>query len=672
STGRPKGVAIRQRSAVAMVSWAHGVFSEEETAGTLMATSVCFDLSVYELFVPLSRGGTLILADNALALPRLDARERVTLVNTVPSALRELLRDGHLPPSVRTVNLAGEALPRDLVERAYEEPGVVDVYNLYGPSEDTTYSTFARVASGETPPIGRPVANTRAYILDPELRPTPRGVPGELYLAGDGLSRGYFRRPGLTADRFVPDPFVAEVAELGAGPGERMYRTGDLVVFRPDGVMMYLGRLDHQVKVRGFRVELGEVEAALGRHPTVKERVVVARPDAAGHLRLVAYVTPSDPSRRPDADDLRFFLRERLPEHTVPSVFVVLDRLPLTPNGKVDRKALPDPELDQLADTTDFVAPRDGLETAVVAMAADILGLDSPPSMTSDFFALGGHSLLAVRLVSRVRQRFGVELSVRTIFEHPRFDELARLLADEIPADRLVGSTLDADDPSALDPAQDAAIAEASERGVLSFGQRQLWFLWRLDPESTAYNMPFTLRLRGTLDRPALERALTEIVRRHETLRSRFVEHGEDEPTVVVDPVTPVVLDTTSIAPEALDDALRAEADRPFDLHTGPLFHVRLFRTADEDHTLLFHIHHVVFDGWSLGVWQRELAALYRPDGEMPTLPPLDLQYGDHAARQTVLLTAERLGRQVDFWRGQLAGLEPLDMPADHPPPAVP
>ncbi|MEM8934117.1 MAG: amino acid adenylation domain-containing protein, partial [Acidobacteriota bacterium] len=406
STGRPKGVAIRHASAVAMVAWAHGVFSPEETAGTVAATSVCFDLSVYEIFVPLSRGGTLILADNALALPTLPtaARERATLINTVPSALRELLRDGHLPARLRTVNLAGEALPRDLVDRAYEETGVDDVYNLYGPSEDTTYSTFARVDAGTSPPIGRPVANTRAYVLDAKLRPTPRGVPGELYLAGDGLARGYFGRPELTADRFVPDPFAGELSDIGAIAGDRMYRTGDLVVYRDAGVLHYLGRLDHQVKVRGFRVELGEVEAWIGNHPSVKERVVVAHPDPTGSLRLVAYLVAEDGTTG-DSSTLRRHLAEHLPEHAVPTAWVWLDRLPLTPNGKVDRKALPDPELG--SESARWTAPRTDIETALAEIWGEVLDVDSP-GVTTNFFELGGHSLLATRLVSRVRDRFAV------------------------------------------------------------------------------------------------------------------------------------------------------------------------------------------------------------------------------------------------------------------------
>ncbi|MEM8934729.1 MAG: amino acid adenylation domain-containing protein, partial [Acidobacteriota bacterium] len=373
STGRPKGVAISHHSAVAMVTWAHGVFSREETAYTLGSTSVCFDLSVYEIFVPLSRGDALVLADNALDLPALPAADRVTLVNTVPSTLRELLRDGQLPPSVRTVNLAGEALPQDLVDRAYEEPGVADVYNLYGPSEDTTYSTYGRMHAGEPPPIGRPVANTRAYVLDTELRPTPRGVAGELYLAGDGLARGYFGRPELTADRFVPDPFVGEVAELGCQAGARMYRTGDLVVYDADSVLHYLGRLDHQVKLRGFRIELGEIEALLAGDDSVAAACAIVREDEPGDQRLVAYVTRADGHESVDPPALRALVGETLPGHMVPSTIVVLDALPLTPNGKTDRKALPAPEWSG----TTYRPPETVIEGLVARSFAEVLKVGS-------------------------------------------------------------------------------------------------------------------------------------------------------------------------------------------------------------------------------------------------------------------------------------------------------
>ncbi|MEA2691914.1 MAG: hypothetical protein QOJ16_1301, partial [Acidobacteriota bacterium] len=417
STGTPKGVALPHRSAVAMVRWALGVWSAAELSGVLFATSVCFDLSVFELFVPLSTGGRVILADNALALPGLPAAGEVTLVNTVPSAMAELVRQGGVPPSVRTVNLAGEALPRPLVDALHALPGVERVWNLYGPSEDTTYSTFAlQPRSGDrSPAIGCPIAGTRAHVLDRGLAPVPAGVPGELYLGGAGLARGYFGRPDLTAERFVPDP-SPEIR------GERLYRTGDRVRWRPAGIageLEYLGRLDHQVKVRGFRIELGEIEAVLAAQPAVEAAVVLAREDSPGEVRLVAYVVPGkEDGTLPER--LRAALAERLPLYMVPAAFVLLPRLPRSANGKVDRKALPAPEWRG----EEYLAPRDPLEEVLASLWEEMLEVERV-GVGDSFFQLGGHSLQASRLVTRVRGLFQVELPLRRLFETPTVAALA-------------------------------------------------------------------------------------------------------------------------------------------------------------------------------------------------------------------------------------------------------
>ncbi|MES1243430.1 MAG: amino acid adenylation domain-containing protein [Acidobacteriota bacterium] len=416
STGRPKGVAIRHRSAVVLVCWAQETFSAEQCAGVLASTSICFDLSVFELFVPLSRGGAVILADNALALPSLAAAGRVTLINTVPSAMAELARDGGLPASARTVNLAGEALPARLVQDLYRTGTVDGVFNLYGPSEDTTYSTFARIAGDDDrpPAIGRPLANTRVHLLDGGLLAVPPGARGEVFLGGDGLARGYLGRPDLTAERYVPDPF--------GEPGARLYRTGDLARFRHDGDLEYLGRTDHQVKIRGFRVEPGEVEEALRSHPPVADCAVVVREDAPGDRRLVAFVVSSSP-----AADLRRFLEERLPAYLVPSAFVEPGSLPLTANGKVDRKALA--RLDARGPETESVPPRDLFELEVARIWEGLLGRE-PVGARDDFFELGGHSLLAVRLMARIRERLGRRLPVAALFRGSTVERLARLVRE--------------------------------------------------------------------------------------------------------------------------------------------------------------------------------------------------------------------------------------------------
>ncbi|HSP79980.1 MAG TPA: amino acid adenylation domain-containing protein, partial [Myxococcaceae bacterium] len=462
STGRPKGVAIPHRSAVAFLHWALGVFSPEELRGVLAATSLNFDLSIFELFAPLACGGSVVLARNALHLAELSTASEVTLLNTVPSAMAQLLRMGAVPASVRTINLAGEALPETLARQVHALPGAPRLYNLYGPSEDNTYSTFARVEPGEVPPIGRPITNTQAYVLDAHLRPVPMGVLGELYLAGDGLARGYLHRPELTAERFLPNPF---------GPaGSRMYRTGDRVRYRSDGVLEYLGRIDFQVKVRGFRIELGEIESALLQHPSVRATVLLAREDSPGDKRLVAYVV----GEGLDTSALREFLHQRLPEYMVPSAFVVLESLPLTPNGKVDRKALPAPDGSALVRQASR-PPETEVEKKLAAIWAEVLHVEQVGA-EDDFFALGGHSLLATQVVSRVRSTFGVELSLRALFETRTVSGLAQRL-------------------QSLDTRRASHVSPMSRGSALplSFAQQRLWFLEQLEPGAATYNLPSAL-----------------------------------------------------------------------------------------------------------------------------------------------------------------------------------
>ncbi|HET7234257.1 MAG TPA: amino acid adenylation domain-containing protein, partial [Longimicrobium sp.] len=414
STGRPKGVAIEHRSAVVFLSWAAGVFSEDELSGVLAGTSICFDLSIFEIFLPLSRGGRVIVAENALAVAHIPAAGQVRLLNTVPSAGVALLDNDGIPPGVITVNLAGEALRPEVVDAVYAR-GIQRVHDFYGPSEDTTYSTWSLRRAGGVETIGRPISNTQAYVLDASLRLTPAGVPGELYLGGLGLARGYLGRPGLTAERFIPDPFSPE-------PGARMYRTGDRIRWLRDGNLSYLGRLDGQVKVRGFRIELGEVETALRRVPGVTACTVIVREDAPGERRLVAYVTGDA-----DAEAMRAALRGTLPEYMVPSAFVTLDALPLTPNGKVDRKALPAPDLAAPEDS--YVPPRTPAEEALAAIWAEVLERERV-GVRDNFFEIGGHSLLATRVVARLRETPYGQIGVGTLFQYPTIEALAGILPE--------------------------------------------------------------------------------------------------------------------------------------------------------------------------------------------------------------------------------------------------
>jgi amino acid adenylation domain-containing protein len=425
STGQPKGVAIEHRSTIAFLDWARTLFTPEQLAGVLASTSLCFDLSVFELLVPLCWGGTVILAENALQLPALPAAGEVTLINTVPSAIAELLRVDGVPPSVTTINLAGEPLPNSLAQEIYQKKTVQHVLNLYGPTEDTIYSTYARVekGSGSAVPIGRPIANTQLYVLDQHLQPVPVGIPGELHLGGAGLARGYLNQPELTAEKFIPHPFSDD-------PEARLYKTGDRVRYRPDGNLEFLGRWDHQVKIRGYRIELGEIEAVLTQHPAVRECVVLAREDRPGERRLVAYLVP-DREGVLIPIELREFLKEKLPEYMVPATLVMLEALPRTPNGKIDRGALPEPDPMRPELAEPFVAPRSPVEERLAGIWAEVLGLERV-GVDDDFFELGGHSLLATQVIARARRMFPVELPLRYLFEAPTVAGLAVLMLESL------------------------------------------------------------------------------------------------------------------------------------------------------------------------------------------------------------------------------------------------
>ena len=641
STGTPKGVAIEHRAAALLVAWARRAFSEDELAGVLAATAVSFDLSVFELFAPLSLGGAVILAPDALRLPELPARDRVTLVNTVPSVAAELVESAGWPSSVRTVNLAGEALTGALARRVHLRPGVNRVLNLYGPSEDTTYSTEAAVAGqGGEPTIGLPLPGKRAYVVDRNLEPLPPGVPGELLLGGGGLARGYFGRPGLTAERFVPDPFAAE-------PGGRLYRTGDLARRRADGELEFLGRLDRQVKLRGYRVEPGEIEAALAEQPGVREAAVLPRSG-----RLIAWVAGPEPGEGPR---LREALSRRLPAHLVPAAFVLLPSLPRTAHGKVDRKALPDP----LPAAGPTIAESAGTpeEEVLASIFARLLGLGAVGPEDS-FFDLGGHSLLAMRLLFEAREAFGRDLTVADVFENPAPAALARRVR-------------------ALQPAGAAPPIERLPRGgdlPVSFGQRRLWLLDRLRPGLAAYNVPGLLRLAGPLDGRALAVSLARVLARHEALRTVFVEAGEEPVQRIASvPAEPLpVVDLAALG----EEGAAAEADRialgearlPFDLARGALYRFRLLRVGPEESRLVAVLHHAVCDGGSLEVLLAELAAGYRSE----PLPALPVQYADFAAWQRRRLGGEALERELEAWRRRLEGAPPAaELPCDRPRPAV-
>ena len=419
STGRPKGVMIEHRNATAFLAWATSAFSTEDLSAVLASTSICFDLSIFEIFAPLTVGGKVILAESILALPELPDREEVTLINTVPSAIAELVRKRCVPDSVRVVNLAGEPLKNSLVRKLYETTQAEKIHDLYGPTETTTYSTWGQRAVDGAQTIGRPIANTQIYLLDERLQPVPVGVRGEIYIGGAGVTRGYLNDPELTGQKFIPNPFSTDRQA-------RLYKTGDLARYLPDGNIELLGRVDNQVKIRGYRIELGEIEAVLGQHPGIRETLILTREDNSGEQQIVAYVVPQQ--RAPTIGELRSYLRTKLPEYMVPAAFVVLDSFPLTPNGKIDRRALPVRDRRRPESEPSFVAPRTDLEERLAQIWREVLKVERV-GIHDNFFDLGGHSLLVMRVIARVRQSLATELPVRAIFETPTIGGLAAVIA---------------------------------------------------------------------------------------------------------------------------------------------------------------------------------------------------------------------------------------------------
>ncbi|WP_416971231.1 non-ribosomal peptide synthase/polyketide synthase [Streptomyces sp. 4F14] len=647
STGRPKGVVIPHANVVRLFSATDQWFGFGADDVWTLFHSYAFDFSVWELWGPLLYGGRLVVVDyhvsrNPQAFAALLADEGVTVLNQTPSAFYQLPSDV-ADLSLRYVIFGGEALePARLADwYAHHADDAPVLVNMYGITETTVHVTHTALDASsikELSVIGAAIPDLRTYVLDRHLKLVPPGVVGELYVAGAGLARGYLNRPGLSAERFVADPFGVS--------GARMYRTGDLVRRRADGVLEYAGRADDQVKVRGFRIELGEIEAALAGHPEVSQVAVLARQDRADDTRLVAYVVGDA-----EPDDLRAHLRGRLPEHMVPAAFVALDALPLTVNGKLDRAALPAPDL---TPTGAGRAPRTAREEILCDLFAEVLGV-AQVGLDDDFFDLGGHSLLATRLVARVRAALGVELELRALFESPSVAGVAASL-------------------SAAGEARPALVPAARpERLPLSSAQRRLWFLHRLDGGSAAYHIPLAWRLTGPLDRPALEAALTDLTSRHESLRTVF-------PDVDGVPCQHVLPEHRPQLPVTEGTDLAASLARPFDLATEPPLRADLFTDGPGVHVLLVTVHHIAGDGWSLGPISRDLATAYtaRRAGKAPEWTELPVQYGDYTLWQEQLLgdahdSESLFARQSAYWTATLAGLpDQIHLPTDRPRPTTP
>jgi amino acid adenylation domain-containing protein/non-ribosomal peptide synthase protein (TIGR01720 family) len=664
STGRPKAVGNTHGGLVNRLSWMQAEYSLVESDRVLQKTPYGFDVSVWEFFWPLMFGAGLVVAPpgahrEPALLRRLIVEHRVTTLHFVPSMLRAFVDAGQLAlcPSIRRIICSGEALSRELVD-AFRLQHAAELHNLYGPTEAAIDVSHWRCDVGNASiPIGRPIWNCRLFVLDAGLAPSPRGVVGELYIAGVALARGYLRRPDLTAERFVPDPHTAE-------PGGRLYRTGDLARFRDDGALEYLGRADQQVKLRGFRIELGEIEAALLEHETVRAAAVVLRHDS-GEPRLIAYIVAAAASDHESVSwpALRARLQGKLPEYMVPALGMFLNELPLSTNGKLDRKALPAPDFADAA--RGYVAPCGELEARVSQVWSELLGV-ARIGRNDRFFDLGGHSLLAAQVVSRLAEQLGVEVPLRALFEDDELGSFAERVA-----------TLAAESHTGRIP---LLPGPRSTEMRLSSAQQRIWFLWQLDPQSAAYNLPSALRLRGTLDLTTLAQAFSSLIERHESLRTRFfAERGVARQRVeAAIPVELPMVDLSGL--DAAEGEARArqlldlEASKPFDLEKDGPLRWSVLALAGNEHLLLVTLHHIAGDGWSMNVMLQELCELYAAIRERraPRLGPLPIQYADYAAWQRAWSESDEPTRQLEYWQTQLGAEHAvLALPSDRPRPAV-
>ncbi|QAW05417.1 nonribosomal peptide synthetase DhbF [Bacillus subtilis] len=653
STGRPKGVVVTQKSLSNFLLSMKEAFSLGEEDRVLAVTTVAFDISALELYLPLISGARIVIARKETirepqALAQMIENFDINIMQATPTLWHALVTSE--PEKLRglRVLVGGEALPSGLLQALQDLH--CSVTNLYGPTETTIWSAAAFLEEGlkGVPPIGKPIWNTQVYVLDNGLQPVPPGVVGELYIAGTGLARGYFHRPDLTAERFVADPY--------GPPGTRMYRTGDQARWRADGSLDYIGRADHQIKIRGFRIELGEIDAVLANHPHIEQAAVVVREDQPGDKRLAAYVVADAPI---DTAELRRYVGASLPDYMVPAAFVEMDELPLTPNGKLDRKALPAPDF---STSVSDRAPRTPQEEILCDLFAEVLGL-ARVGIDDSFFELGGHSLLAARLMSRIREVMGAELGIAKLFDEPTVAGLA----------------------AHLDLAQSARPAlqraERPEKIPLSFAQRRLWFLYCLEGPSPTYNIPVTVRLSGELDQGLLKAALYDLVCRHESLRTIFPEsQGTSYQHILdADQACPE-LHVTEIAEKELSDRLAEAVRYNFDLAAEPAFRAELFVIGPDEYVLLLLVHHIVGDGWSLTPLTRDLGTAYaaRCHGRSPEWAPLAVQYADYALWQQELLGNEDnpnslIAGQLAFWKETLKNLpDQLELPTDYSRPAEP
>lgn len=648
STGRPKGVAIEHRAPASLVRWAKGYFSDREMRAMLGVASVCFDLSVFEIFLSLTRGGALIFATGALQLADCPAADEATFAFLVPSVFAEMLHANMVPRNLIGIGLGGEAVPEALARRAHELPGVEAVYNLYGPTEDTVISVGHRIGRDETgpPPIGKSIGGGRAYVLNADQQPVPIGALGELYLGGIKVARGYLDRPRLTAERFVTDPF--------GPPGSRLYRTGDLCRFRHDGNIQFISRIDHQIKIRGFRVELGEVESVLSQHSSVKQCCAATDGEGADR-RLIAYLTTKN--GQPTVHELRRHMAALVPAHMIPSSFVYLETMPLNASGKVDRAAIA--KLRAPSDPQRGTELSTPLQKQIAAIWCGVLGIDRV-ALHDNFFEIGGHSLRAVSVVARMRKTLGVSVPLREIFEHPTIAELSECVESH---------------PTSHQPMLPAGETERDDQ--LSPAQRTLWFEQQHAGESGIYNVTVARRLFGPLDPSRLESALNQVIRRHEMLRTCFPDEDGAPRTHTAPPnglhLSLPVIDCRAMPPDAREAELarivRVESQTPFDLERLPLLRAKLVQLEDQQFVLVLVIHHIVIDDWSIRILLDEISHFYAGAN---ALPALSGRQSDSFGSFRTWMKSDDAGRQLEYWKSQLAGAPTLvKLPTDRPRPTM-
>ncbi|MBD2625734.1 non-ribosomal peptide synthetase [Trichormus variabilis] len=649
STGKPKGVQIAHRNVVNFLTAMQEKLQLTNIDKLLSVTTLSFDIAVLEIFLPLTTGAKLILVsrevatDGAQLLQQLN-NSAVTLMQATPATWRMLLDAGWEGNSQLTILCGGEALPQNLASQLCQR--AASVWNLYGPTETTIWSTIHPVDKSEAfVSIGHPIANTQIYILDKHLQPVPVGVPGELYIGGLGLARGYFHQPELTQEKFIPHPFTSDLEN-------RIYKTGDLARYLLDGNIEYLGRIDYQVKIRGFRIEIGEIEAAIHQHPEIREVVVIVREDKQDDKRLVAYIIPQ--STDISVLELRHFLKAKLPDYMIPSAFVVLEKFPLTPNGKIDRRALPAPDWPQRDLEPNYLSPRTPVEEIIANTWTQVLGVEQV-GVNDNFFELGGHSLLATQLISRLRQVFQRELPLQKIFEFPTVAELATVVETITQAEERLVS------PPILPVSRENHLP-------LSFAQQRLWFIEQLQPNNAAYNISSAVHVLGNLNITALESCLNEIIKRHESLRTAFIA-VEGLPIQVITenlqlPLPVIDLQTLSKSEQEtqIQQFIHKETQQPFDLSQLPLLRVILLKLSSTEYVVIFTMHHIISDAWSTAVMIREILTLYPAfaEGKSFALPELPIQYADFAVWQRQWLQGQVLENHLAYWKQKLGAALPV------------